>query len=161
MKLLVDECLSPELAKLAQSLGHGQSSHVVWLNKAGWKDWQLKSVILDGDWTFVTKNAIDFRGPDSKRGSKGQYADVQIHAGLICLDGAAGMNLDTQLMLFKEALKEIGEGDLINQVLEIYLAEDDTIHMLRYQLPVDWPNAERKSPSAVRSARRSAASRKG
>jgi predicted nuclease of predicted toxin-antitoxin system len=38
MKLLIDECLSPELAKLAQALGHGESSHVVWLNKAGWKD---------------------------------------------------------------------------------------------------------------------------
>ena len=88
MKLLIDECLSPELAKLAQALGH-ESSHVVWLDKAGWKDWQLKSVILDGDWTFVTKNSIDFRGPDAKRGSKGQYAGVEIHAGLICLDAPA------------------------------------------------------------------------
>jgi Domain of unknown function (DUF5615) len=115
MKLLIDECLSPELAKLAQALGHGGSSHVVWLNKAGWADWQLKSVILDGDWTFVTRNAIDFRGPDAKRGAKGQYVDVQIHAGLICLDAAGDMNLDVQLTLFEEALKEVGDGDLINQ----------------------------------------------
>jgi hypothetical protein len=136
MKLLIDECLSPELAKLAHELGH-ESSHVVWLNKSGWKDWQLKSVILDGDWTFVTKNAIDFRGPDSKRGSKGQYADVQIHAGLICLDAAGGMDLDIQLGLFNEALTEVGDGDLINQVLEVYLTEEGDLHILRYRLPAD------------------------
>jgi hypothetical protein len=137
MKLLIDECLSPELAKLAQALGHGESSHVVWLNKAGWKDWQLKLVILDGDWTFVTRNAIDFRGPDAKCGARGQYADVQIHAGLICLDAAGDMDLDVQLTLFEEALKEVGDSDLVNQVLEIYLSEEGDIHVLRYKLPSD------------------------
>lgn len=137
MKLLVDECLSPELAKLAQSLGHGESSHVVWLNKAGWKDWQLKSVILDGDWTFVTKNSVDFRGPDSKRGSNGQYAGIEIHAGLICLDAAVTMDLDVQLRLFEEALRELGDGDLVNQVLEVYLNREGSVHVLRYKLPSD------------------------
>ena len=29
MKFLVDECLSPELVKLAYDRGHGESSHVV------------------------------------------------------------------------------------------------------------------------------------
>jgi Domain of unknown function (DUF5615) len=135
MKLLIDECLSPELAKLAQSKGHGESSHVVWLKKSGWMDWQLKSVILDGDWTFVTNNAIDFRGPDSKPGSKGQYADVEIHAGLICLGAPSGMDLDVQLRLFKEALKEVRDGDLVNQVLEVFLTEDNEHRVLRYTLP--------------------------
>lgn len=46
MKLLIDECLSPEPAKLAHELGHGEALHVVWLKKSGWKDWQLKSLIL-------------------------------------------------------------------------------------------------------------------
>ena len=55
MKLLIDECLSPELAQVAHRRGHGESSHVVWLDKGGWQDWSLKPVILDGDWTFVTK----------------------------------------------------------------------------------------------------------
>jgi hypothetical protein len=82
MKLLIDECLSPELAQLARSRGHGESSHVVWLNKGGWKDWSLKSFILEGDWTFVTTNAIDFRGPASEPGSRWQYAEVAIHADL-------------------------------------------------------------------------------
>src|SRR5262249_13414585 len=137
MKLLIDECLSPELAKLAQNRGHGDSSHVVWLKKGGWKDWSLKRLILDGDWTFVTRNSIDFRGPSSGRGSKGQYSDAALHAGLICLNAHEGMDLDLQLELFELALDEIGDGDLINQVLEITLEEKDEIQVLRYALPPD------------------------
>jgi hypothetical protein len=137
MKLLIDECLSPELAKLAQSRGHGNSSHVVWLKKSGWKDWSLKRLILDGDWTFVTKNSFDFRGPSSRRGSKGQYSDVALHAGLICLNGPEGMDLNLQLELFELALDEIGDGDLTNQVLEITLEDQTEIRVLRYALPPD------------------------
>jgi hypothetical protein len=135
MKLLIDECLSPELAKLAHGRGHGASSHVVWLKKSGWEDWSLASFIVDGDWTFVTKNAIDFRGPAAKPGSKGHYSNVAIHAGLICLNGPGGMDLDLQLELFEHALDEVGDGDLINQVLEISLSEDDEVCVLRYALP--------------------------
>jgi hypothetical protein len=40
------------------------------MNKAGWKDWELKEFILEGDWTFVTINSVDFRGPQSNPGSK-------------------------------------------------------------------------------------------
>jgi hypothetical protein len=86
---------------------------------------------------FVTRDAVDFRGPDAQRGSKGQYADVQLHAGLICLDAAGGMDLDMQLRLFQEALTEVGDGDLINQVLEVYLTEEGDLHILRYRPPSD------------------------
>ena len=134
MKLLIDECLSPELAKLAQCRGHGGSSHVLWLGKAGGKDWNLKKIIIEGDWTFVTKNSIDFRGPTAALGSKGQYVDVTIHAGLICLNGPEGMDLNLQLELFEVALDEVGDGDLINQLLEISAGERE-IHVLRYKLP--------------------------
>jgi putative addiction module CopG family antidote len=71
-----------------------KSFHVVWMGLSGRKDWELKPVILDGDWTFVTKNPVDFRGPASRPGSKGQYADVAIHAGLICLNAPKGIDLD-------------------------------------------------------------------
>lgn len=137
MKLLVDECLSPELVKRAHEKGYGQSSHVVWMKRGGSKDWELKAFILDGDWTFVTKNTVDFRGPTHDPGSKGQYAGVALHAGLICLNGPPGMDLDMQLELFDEALEELAlSGDLVNQVLEITL-DDDGIHVRRYQLPED------------------------
>ena len=35
MKLLIDECLSPELVRMARERGHGESSHVVWIGCQG------------------------------------------------------------------------------------------------------------------------------
>lgn len=137
MKFLIDECLSPALALRAHTAGYGESSHVVWLGCGGWKDWELKPLILDDDWTFVTRNAVDFRGPASAPGSKGQYADAAIHAGLICLNGPTGMDLDMRIELFEQALEELAaDGDLVNQVIEISL-EDDCLHVRRYRLPAD------------------------
>jgi hypothetical protein len=136
MKFLVDECLSPELAKRAQARGYGESSHVVWLGRGGSKDWELKPTILQGDWTFVTRNAVDFRGPAASPGSKGQYADVAIHAGLICLTGPPGMDLDMQIELFEQAVDELhADGDLVNQVLEITMEDDTILRVRRYRLP--------------------------
>ena len=91
-KFLIDECLSPDLAALARDRGFPESSHVTWLGKAGWQDWELKRFILEQDWTFVTRNSGDFRGPATQPGSKGQYADVPLHAGLICINGP-GLNV--------------------------------------------------------------------
>jgi len=80
MKLLIDECLSEELSKRARDRGHPESSHVRWIGKTGAKDWLLLPVILDGDWTFVTRNSVDFRGPASAPGSKGEYRKACLHA---------------------------------------------------------------------------------
>lgn len=136
MKLLIDECLSPELARMAIARGYGETSHIVWMKLGGLKDWELKPIILNGDWTFVTKNSVDFRGPREKVGSKGQYADVAIHAGLICLNGPPGMDLDMQIELFEQALAELAsDGDLVNCVLEISLESDEELRVLRYALP--------------------------
>ena len=59
-KLLVDENLSPSLVGLATDKGF-VCSHVNHLGLTGQKDWQLKATILDGDWTFITNNGVDFR----------------------------------------------------------------------------------------------------
>ncbi|MCC6913247.1 MAG: DUF5615 family PIN-like protein [Rhodospirillaceae bacterium] len=141
MKFLVDECLSTELTKLARDRGYGESSHVVWLGLGGAKDWNLIAPILDGDWTFVTKNSVDFRGPPDAPGSKGQYKAAKLHTGLICLNGPPGMDLDLQLELFAVALDElVREGNLINQVLEITLPDNDAeIEIFRYSLPAAGP----------------------
>jgi predicted nuclease of predicted toxin-antitoxin system len=61
-KLLIDENLSPSLELLAHERGF-VCSHVNHLGKTGQKDWELRATIVDGDWTFVTNNSIDFRGP--------------------------------------------------------------------------------------------------
>ena len=81
IKLLIDECLSAELVLMARERGHHESSHVVWIGKSGWKDWELKKVLLDEDWVLVTWNCKDFCGPKNAVGSKGVLADVPLHAG--------------------------------------------------------------------------------
>jgi hypothetical protein len=140
MKLLIDECLSPELAHMARDRGHGESSHVVWIGRQGIKDWDLLKIVLAGDWTLVTRNAYDFRGPQAAPGTGGQYRRADIHAGLICLNGPEGMDLDMQRDLFEAALDEIDRGgDLVNMVLDVTLetAESNEIIIDRYALPTD------------------------
>jgi len=138
MKFLIDECLSPELAQMAHDRGHGESSHVVWIGRGGIKDWDLLPVVLDGDWTFVTRNAYDFRGPPNAPGTAGQYQRAELHAGLICLNGPDGMDLEMQRELFEVVLDEIDQNrDLVNTVLEVTLeiASADEVLIDRYPLP--------------------------
>ena len=97
-KILIDENLSPSLAADAQRRGF-LCSHVNHLGKTGTKDWELKRIILKEDWTFVTNNSIDFRGPGDKPGSAGEYAEVRLHAGLVCIDAPFGLNLNLQRQL--------------------------------------------------------------
>jgi hypothetical protein len=140
-KLLIDECLSSALALIARGRGHHEASHVVWIGKSGWKDWELKETILEGDWVLVTKNSADFRGPANAPGSKGQYANVPLHSGLICLNGPVGMNLSLQRELFLEALDQLDlDEDLTNQVLEVTCSDDEaTVEVIRYHMPGELP----------------------
>jgi hypothetical protein len=98
-------------------------------------------VILAEDWVLVTRNAYDFRGPAKAPGKKGLYANVELHAGLICLNGPPdGFDLDVQCELFEVALDEIeANGELINEVLEVTLGAsgDAEITLCRYRLPQD------------------------
>jgi hypothetical protein len=71
VKFLIDECLSLDLVEVARVRGFVESSHVVWMGKAGWKDWELKPFILEGDWTLVTRNSVDFRGHADNPGRRG------------------------------------------------------------------------------------------
>jgi hypothetical protein len=107
MKLLIDERLNPELTHMARERGHGGSSHVVWIGRQGIKDWNLSEVVLVGDWTLVTREAYDFRGPQSAPGTGGQYRRADLHAGLIRLNGLEGMDLDMQRDLLEAVLNEI------------------------------------------------------
>jgi hypothetical protein len=139
VKFLIDECLSLDLVAVAQRHGFMESSHVVWMGRAGWKDWELKPFILKGDWTFVTRNSVDFRGRADDPGASGQFADVSLHAGLVCINGPDGMNAEIQCELFEAALEEIGNAQqLVNEVIEVDLESLDgefTIH--RYPMPED------------------------
>jgi hypothetical protein len=134
MKLLVDECLSPELVKIANARGY-EAAHAVHRGWGGYKDRQLMKEILEGDWTLVTNNAVDFRGPT---GAGGHFGRAGIHAGLICLGCREGMDLDMQRDLFEAALDELDQvGDLVNKVLEVEVAspDDARFDVRTYSLP--------------------------
>jgi hypothetical protein len=134
-KILIDENLSPSLEAMAHERGF-QCSHVNHLGKTGQKDWELKQAIIEGDWTFVTNNSIDFRGPADKPGSVGEYADVRLHAGLVCINAPGGLTLVLQRQLFGFILDELSEnGDLINQVLEVDLHRNGEVELRRRALP--------------------------
>jgi hypothetical protein len=107
--------------------------------QVGWKDWELKRFLLEEDWVLVTRNSEDFRGPRETRGSEGQYSNVSIHAGLICLNASVGMDLALQRELFSEVLDELGtDADLTNQILEVTLEHDEAgIQIERYKYPAD------------------------
>lgn len=63
LKLLIDECLSPLLAQQARAAGYAQSTCVRDMGWSGTKDWRLIELVTGGDYTLVTVNARDFRGP--------------------------------------------------------------------------------------------------
>jgi hypothetical protein len=138
-KLLIDECLSAELALMARERGHHDASHVVWIGKSGWKDWELKEFLLHEDWVLVTWNCKDFRGPKDVPGSRGVLANVPLHAGLVCIDGPTGMDLELQRLLFQFVLEELDhQPDLTNQVLEVAIDESgERVDIVRYEFPAD------------------------
>lgn len=135
IRLLTDENLSPTLVQLANERGF-VCSHVSYLGFAGDKDWELRDKILDGDWTFITANSPDFRGPRDAPGSKGEYADITLHAGLICINAPGGTNRAVQQAVMNEVLNELEElGDLTNQVLEADLSLRGVLTLRLYELP--------------------------
>lgn len=138
MNLFIDECLSDELTRMAIERGHWNSTSVRRRGLQGTPDWKLLPILVAEDLTLVTKNSIDFRGPADAPGSKGLYATLDLHAGLICLNGPPGMDLVLQKALFTIALDKLEAlgGDLINQVLDVTLdAEDDAVILRLYDLP--------------------------
>lgn len=126
-KYLVDECLTTDLVAIARARADGTSTHVAWIGKAGMKDWELIRIIEAGDWTFVTKNSADFRGPADRTGSNGQYTRVAIHAGLICLDSIRNLTIEEQCEVFEAVLEYLGkDDDLVNKVVNVFVGDDDT-----------------------------------
>ena len=125
-RFLIDECLSVELAGLAWQRGY-QASHLRDLDLLGRKDGELALVIFAGDWCFVTKNGRDFRGPDNARGSSGEYAGVDLHAGLVCIHGPPeGFTKAEQLEAFAIAIDLIEQhgNDATNLLVEVVWTAD-------------------------------------
>jgi predicted nuclease of predicted toxin-antitoxin system len=121
VRFLIDECLHTSLVDVAVARGH-EATHVVYRGLGGAQDWTLMGPIREGDFTFVTNNARDFRR---------LYAREPIHAGLIILIPNAPPA--TQRILLAAALDELA-GGLVNEALEISL-QGAEIQITRYEMP--------------------------
>ena len=134
-RFLIDECLSPELVQLALEAGHLESTCVRDRGWAGTKDWKLMAYAVDGDYTLVTHNSLDFRGHGPGR-LGGQHAKQSIHAGLVCLNSVHLMDLQRQLDLFRLVLAELAHiDDLVNQALEVFELADGSVELDSYPIP--------------------------
>jgi predicted nuclease of predicted toxin-antitoxin system len=123
VKFLIDECLHTSLVAIALEHGH-ECSHVNWLGWSGATDWDLMPLILDGDFTFVTNNARDFRK---------LYAREYLHAGLVII--VPQVLPVSQRQLFNAVLEELAGGEgTVNEVIEISI-EDGEALLTRYSLP--------------------------
>jgi predicted nuclease of predicted toxin-antitoxin system len=123
VKFLIDECLHTTLVAVAQDRGH-ECSHVNWLGLSGETDWGLMPRIVDGNFTFVTNNARDFRK---------LYAREELHAGLIIIVPQVLPALQREL--FEAVLADMNPGEeLLNEVVEITMDAGFAV-LSRYTLP--------------------------
>jgi predicted nuclease of predicted toxin-antitoxin system len=72
-RFLIDENLSVALAEAAYTRGF-DAMHVVHLDLASERDWDLLTVVRDGDWALVTNNAVEFHR---------RHARLAIRAGVV------------------------------------------------------------------------------
>ena len=123
-RFLVDENLSVKLPEAAHQRGF-EATHVVHLGLSEWTDWDILDVIDKHEWILVTNNAVEFRS---------RYRAIKIHPGVVFL--LPSVRREQQLMLFKAALDDIAiNPDMINQAIDVDLAEGSKIIVRRYELP--------------------------
>ncbi len=134
-KFLIDECLWPGLVRLARDAGYPESTCVRDRGWSGTPDYRLIRHALAEDFTLVTHNAVDFRGPlGGPLG--GLHTKEPIHAGLVCLVSDLPMTPARQLDLFGLALQELATlPDLINQALEVIEDAAGGVTIERYAIP--------------------------
>ena len=123
VRSLIDECLHTSLVGVAEQRGH-ECHHVNWLGLSGEADWDLMTRIMDGEYTFLTNNAADFRR---------LYARRELHAGLLII--VPQVEPARQRALLDALLDTLQPAEaLINEVIEINLDADEAV-FTRYDLP--------------------------
>jgi predicted nuclease of predicted toxin-antitoxin system len=126
VKFLIDECLSPELVRVARERGLAESMHVNHLALNGQDDGAVLACAVDRGFVLVTNKSRDFVR---------RVERVEIHAGLVCLDiPNERKSKALQLRLFECALEEIGGLEPLNEVIVIALG-GDRIVIDRFRLP--------------------------
>ena len=107
--ILIDECLSPKLAAVAQARGW-PAMHITWLNLEGTEDRNIATLAAERDYVVVTNNRRDFLR---------LYAELEVHNGLIIIVPA--VLRAAQRRLFEIALDTAEQQDsLINLLIEVH-----------------------------------------
>ena len=110
IRILIDECLSPELVALLYARGY-EAAHVNILGFSGYRDRALIPFIQNEDWTFVTNNRRDFLA---------LYRNLEIHAGLlIILDANTTAKQVSAMTAAVDAIEARGD-DMVNQLVEVH-----------------------------------------
>lgn len=123
MRFLVDECLHTSLVVVATDRGH-EAHHVNWLGLSGTADRDLMPRIIDGDYTFVTNNAADFRR---------LHGRADLHAGLVIF--VPQVAPDMQRRLFGALLDTFAPDEqMVNEAIEILIDDGEAV-FARYALP--------------------------
>lgn len=132
-RFLIDECLSPKLVRMAHLSGHQATS----VRDRGWCGLPDREIIrrtIEGEFTLVTNNSVDFRGKNPP-GPGGLFAFEELHAGLLCINtDQIVMPLEIQTAAFACVLNRLPR-DLVNRVLEITAHEDGSHTLVEYELP--------------------------
>jgi predicted nuclease of predicted toxin-antitoxin system len=110
IKLPIDECLHTSLLQVSAECGY-EAYHVVYRGLGGLKDHELMPKIREGEFTFVTNNACDFRRLFKRDG---------LNCGIIIILPNATPAVQRQL--FRVALTFIGDRDLTNTAVEVHLS---------------------------------------
>lgn len=112
MRLFIDECLSPQLARHLNETGEHDAIHPRDMGRLGEPDHVVLARCLAEDRVIVTENAVDFRK---------LVAREELHPGLILLPS---VSRDLSLQLLIDAivhLASLGEPSdvIVNHVLEV------------------------------------------
>ena len=97
MNFLIDECLHTSLVEVAVERGH-EATHVNYRGLSGVQDWNLMAPIREGDFTFVTNNAKDFRRLYARNCSEGWHflrsGDGEVSVDEVADGAKCGLSLD-------------------------------------------------------------------
>lgn len=112
MRLFIDECLSPQLARHLAATGEHDAIHPRDMGRLGEPDHVVLARCLAEDRVIVTENAVDFRK---------LVVREELHPGLILLPS---VSRDLSLRLLIDALAHLaslGEPSdvIVNHVLEV------------------------------------------
>lgn len=112
MKLFINECLSPQLARRLNEEGQHDTTHPRDMGRLGEPDHVVLARCLDEDRAIVTENAVDFRK---------LVARQELHPGLIILPSVSREQSFSLLVDGIAHLASQGEPSdvIINHVLEI------------------------------------------